>query len=108
MVEIKMIGLSGKQVTKSECIMSDYVKHYKGRKIEVGLNQKQQMLVIFVDDIWLTGMKAKGVFPMTEENEEQQQQTADMLVKMMTVAETIIDRAVAYEQEEQKANRGYE
>lgn len=83
--------LSGKTIPKSECIMSDYKKNYKGRKIEVGFSAQHRMIAIFVDDIWLTGTDA--VLPMDNLTEQQKN----------TMAET--DNAVAYEQEEAERNK---
>ena len=92
-----------KPILKNECVMSDYMEHYKGRKIEIGLSPERRMIVIFVDDTMLTGGDAH--FPLEDLTKEQVKFQADVLLKMMDFSKHIIDESVAYEQEENERNK---
>jgi hypothetical protein len=85
---------SNKKIAKEDCVVSKkYVGNYKGRKIEFGVSLKEKLLVIFVDDIWLSNTAIADLFPFEKHETKKLNELTKRLTEGLEVTKHIIDCA---------------
>ena len=94
--EIKLVD-DGEKIPIGSCLLSDRWK-YKGRMIQIGIEPKKKLMIVYVDNEWLTCVKASDLFPFEDHNKEK---VIRIGRKLLSVAMGIIDKAVEAEKKQQ-------
>jgi hypothetical protein len=90
--EIKLVD-DGEKIPLEDCVLSDRWK-YKGRTIQIGIEEKKKLMIIYVDGIWLTCVRASDLFPFEDHKHDK---AVKLGRKLLSVAMGIIDKAVEEE-----------